>query len=376
MKFTDAVTVAGTWRTGDGYLIAEARCVRTGVQIYSGDEVGKPEQQIVRVYRAPEEVFAPDSLQSFTHAPVTVDHPQEEVTADNWKTLAVGEVSTAAKQDGRWVYLPLVLKDAAAIASIEAGKRQLSAGYRCELDWTSGVTADGEPFDAQQKAIRINHLALVDRARAGSEARIGDGAAQWGASPVTPAAEKEGQMADLRKVLVDGLQVETTDAGAQAITKLQQSVSDAEAKFADAERAHAEAIAARDAELAQKDAEIDDLKSKVLDTTALDAWVRARADLVATAKVIAKDVKTDGLSDADIRRAVVSAKLGDAAVKDKPEAYIDARFDILAEDAAKAADPVRDALMGGLKTVGDAATDAEGAWQQSVTDLNAWRKEA
>ena len=73
--------------------------------------------------------------------------------------------------------------------------------------------------------------------------------------------------------------------------------------------------------------------------------LQARGDLIATAKSIAVDVKTDGLSDADIRKAVVVAKLGDAAVKDKAQAYIDARFDIFAEDAAKNADPVRRALQ-------------------------------
>ena len=378
MKFTDAVTVSGTRRTGDGYLIAEAKCVRTGIQLYTGDEVGKPGVPVVKVYRAPEEVFAADSLQSFTHAPVTVNHPSEEVTSDNWKSLAVGEVSTAAKQDGQWVYLPLVLKDKDAIAAVESGKRELSAGYRCELDWTPGVTADGEAFDAQQKTIRINHLALVDRARAGTEARIGD-AAQWGAAPIsTPTAdERKADMAEnLRTVVVDGLSVSTTDQGAQAIDKLQKAVTDAQTKLSDAEKAHQAALAAKDAEMAKKDAEIDDLKGKVLDAAALDKLVTDRAALIDTARKIAKDVQVAGLSDAEIRKAVVVAKLGDAAVKDKAEAYIDARFDILAEDAAKTTDTFREAVKGGLKSAGNPVADADAAWSKGVEDLNSWRKEA
>jgi len=100
------------------------------------------------------------------------------------KALSVGEVSTAAKQDGQLVMLPLILKDAAAIKAMVSGKRELSAGYVCELDWTPGLTADGEAYDAQQRSIKINHLALVDRARAGSQARIGD-AGNWGAAPIS-----------------------------------------------------------------------------------------------------------------------------------------------------------------------------------------------
>jgi hypothetical protein len=113
----------------------------------------------------------------------------------------------------------------------------------------------------------------------------------------------------------------------------------------------------------------------VLDDAALDARVQARGDLVAKAKAIAPDVTTDGKSDADIRRAVVTAKLGDAVVKDKPAAYIDARFDILVEDA-KPGDPVRQISIDGIRNIGDARQQSDAALTKSVTDLNAWRKEA
>ncbi|WP_148934667.1 DUF2213 domain-containing protein, partial [Escherichia coli] len=51
-----------------------------------------------------------------------------------------------------------------------------SAGYRCIVDWTAGLTDAGEPYDAVQRKIRINHVAFVDRGRAGAECRIGDDA--------------------------------------------------------------------------------------------------------------------------------------------------------------------------------------------------------
>lgn len=374
MQFTDAVTVAGTRRTADGYLIAEAKAVRTGIQLYAGHEVGKPDMAAVRVYRAADQVFSQDSLQSFSHAPITVDHPDEGVTAENWKALSVGEVSTAAKQDGQWVILPLILKDAAAITSMESGKRQLSAGYVCELDWTPGTTADGEAYDAQQRSIKINHLALVDRARAGSQARIGD-AGNWGAAPISTIDKETVTMSDaLRTVVVDGLSVSTTDQGAQAITKLLKDLESSAAKLTTADTAHQTALAAKDVDLAKKDAEIEGLRAKVLSDADLDKRVQARADLVATAKAIVKDVDTTGKSDAEIRKAVVTAKLGDAAVKDKPEAYIDARFDILAEDAVKnPADPFRQVVQSGVQPVNDAGSTATA--HKAMTDhmTSAWQ---
>lgn len=184
-------------------------------------------------------------------------------------------------------------------------------------------------------------------------------------------------MADnLRKVLVDGLQVETTDAGAQAIDKLTRDKAALEQRLADAEKANSEALAAKDAELAKKDAQIDDLKGKVLDAAALDRLVQARADLIATAKSIVADVKTDGLSDAEIRKAVVVAKLGDDAVKDKAEAYIDARFDILAEDAAKNADPVRTALQSQDRNARNTNDNGQAAYEKRLADAWKFKKEA
>lgn len=347
MQFTDAVTVEGKpRRIADGYLVATAKCVRTGIQLYTGDELGKPEMKVVRVYRPAEEVFAKDSLQSFSHAPITIDHPTEQVTADNWKALSVGEVSTAAKQVDDWIELPLIFKDAAAIQAIEGGKRELSAGYVADFDFTPGTTPAGEPYDAIQRSIRINHLALVEKARAGSKARVGDSANTWGIAPITQpiADERTPDMGDnLRTVVVDGLSVQTTDQGAQAIEKLQKAVSDAQTKLADAESAHK-------AEMAKKDEEIGTLKAdkKKLEDAApkpedIDRMVADRAALVTAAKAVDEKIVIDGKSDADIRKAVVTARLGDEAVKDASDAEITGMFKAITKDT-KPNDTVRDAL--------------------------------
>ncbi|MDW9843599.1 DUF2213 domain-containing protein [Sinorhizobium meliloti] len=378
MKFTDLAPIAGTRRTADGYLVADVRTARTGIQLYAGHEVGKPEMHVVKVYRPEAQVFDKASLGSYAHKPVTNDHPDEAVTADNWKALSVGQIGDEVARDGEFVRVPLVVMDGATISEIEGGKRELSAGYTCDLAWEPGTTPTGEKYDAIQKDIRINHVAIVQRGRAGSEARIGDGAGKWGVSPVnTQIADERIPKMDLRKILVDGLTVETTDQGAQAITKLQKDLESSAAKFADAEKAHQTALAAKDAELAKKDAEIDALKGKILSDADLDKRVQARADLITKAHTIAKDVKTEGLSDPAIRKAVVVAKLGDAAVADKSEAYIDARFDMLVEDASKnGADPFRTVVQQGLSQVGDADKVVTDAYSQMVADMKAGKTSA
>lgn len=371
MNFIDAAAVEHPRVTGDGYLVADARVVRTGIQIYTGAEVGKPDVAMVRVYRPEAEVFSDKSLASFSHIPVTDDHPVQAVTADNWKDLAVGETSGEVLRDGHRLRIPLIVKDASAVRKVQGGKRELSAGYTCDLVFEDGVTPEGEAYDAIQKNIRANHLAIVQRGRAGSECRIGDGAVSWGAAPLIMADEKEGHMADaLRKVMVDGLQVETTDAGAAAIDKLTKDKQAVEKRLSDAETAHQTAIAAKDAELAKAHAERDAEKAKVVDAAALDALVQRRADLIDAAKKVAPKIETKGLSDAAIRRAAVVAVRGEDAVKDKSEAYIDAAFDLLHE--AKPTDPVRDALRSGVKT-GDGLTVNDAYSQMLERDRNAWQ---
>jgi hypothetical protein len=357
----DAVDVQGPRMTKDGYLVAEARVARTGIQLYSARELGfdGDPNRIIRVYRPPEEVFSADAMASYAHRPVTVDHPTEMVDATNWKDHASGQTGDEVLRDKEYVRVPLMLMDKNAIEDWANGKRELSMGYTMDLDVTDGKTPEGETYDAVQRNLRMNHLALVSRARGGSNLRLGDH---------QPTEDSTMSDAKLTTVTVDGLSVETTDAGAQAISKLTTELADARTELSDMESKHAEA---KDAELAKKDAAIDDLKGKILSDEDLDKKVKDRADLISTAKRIA-DKDYTGMSAEDIRKTAVAAKLGQNVVADKSPEYINARFDILAEDTH--IDPVREVVRDGLKGI-PSADDAHAAM---ITNLeNAWKgKEA
>jgi hypothetical protein len=82
---TDRLTVHDKRRTGDGYLVTEARFARAGIYEYAGRDVGKPNMDTVRVYRPEGEVFNDAAMASFAHKPITNDHPSDNVTADTWK---------------------------------------------------------------------------------------------------------------------------------------------------------------------------------------------------------------------------------------------------------------------------------------------------
>lgn len=341
MQFFDKVSAGNVRRTADGYLVADAKAARTGIQTYLGAEIGRPDLPKVRVYRPESEVFSRDSLASYAHKPATNDHPAELVTSDTWKAESIGQIGDDIVRDGDHVRVPLILMDAKAIKDYEGGKRELSMGYTAEIVFDAGITSDGEGYDAIQKDIRINHIALVNRGRAGS-ARIGDRRAPDEKDRAGKPSQLEFFNMTTKTILVDGLSVETTEAGAQAINKLQGQIKDADTARLALIGDHEKAIAAKDAEMAKRDAEIEKLKKQVLSDAEIDNRVKARAELLAAAKRI-HDADYSGKSDADIRKAVVAAKFGDDAIKDKTQAYIDARFDILNEE--KSVDPVRKVVI-------------------------------
>jgi hypothetical protein len=160
--------------TQDGYLVAMPRVGRIGIQLYRGSELGRPEMDVVRVWRPEDQVMHKDAARTVAHRPVTSDHPSEPVTADNWRKYAIGQTGDEIMRDGEFIRVPMTLMDAKTIQEYNDGKKELSLGYTSQLEWRSGTNPQGEQYDAMQTSIRINHLALVDAARGGPKLAIGD----------------------------------------------------------------------------------------------------------------------------------------------------------------------------------------------------------
>lgn len=394
-----ALDASGLRVTKDGYVVGDAKVSRAGnVQTYLGYELGLTDDRASKsfgVYRDPSVVFDEESMMSLAGRPVTRGHPSDPVTSDNWKTLAVGHVGGRIARDGEHVVAPMAIMDAQAVKEIQAGARSLSAGYTVGIVEDAGQTEDGTPYSFRQVGpLRFNHVAYLpdNNPRAGNT-RIGDssgnrgeGRSIWGAAPLsTHDTEENRSMTDVRKVLVDGLQVETTDAGAAAITKLQKDKDAADQKLADAKSQHDAAMTAKDAAhaeaLAKKDEEIGTLKAdkKKLEDAAMTPekvtkLVADRVALETTAKAIFADVQTANVTDADLRRAVVDHKYADD-FKDAPDAEISGVFKALAKDAAASAADQSDPVRNAIRDRQPAQTgDANAAWEKNSERLrNAWK---
>jgi len=396
MLFADRLTLDKPRRTADGFLVTRAKAARTGVYVYTGAEVdpenknGLRDQAAVNVLRGGDTVFDKKSLHSFIGKPITNDHPSQPVTAENWRDHARGVIMGAVR-DGEYVAFDLLLTDAAAIADVEGGKRQLSNGYAAELEFGDFEAADGTKCQVRQTSVRGNHCAIVDRARAGDNCAIAD-AATCGSLPAdvfdfltdgrtyspAPNTNKNGSPNNgdgtmPHTLIIDGLQVtEVSDQAKAAIEKLQGQL-----KAAEADKAKAEAdgnklmldVSTKDGEIAALTKKLEDAEIK---PAQLEQMVADRSALIAQAKAVHPELVTDGKTEAEIRKAVVDAKLGDVA-KDMDEAAIGGAFKVLAKDV-KPIDPVRNALSGGVVSIGDAKAEYDKARDAAKKNLSeAWK---
>ena len=172
MKFLSSEKLsAHKYKTPEGYLICtDAILARTGKQTYRKSEVftDSDDDSEIEVDRTPEEVFSEATLASFENKPITVEHPNENVSPENYNDLSVGFVRDVrrGKVNGQDVILgTLVITDARTIEEIENGEHtDLSCGYDCD------IIDEAHP---QQRNIRGNHVALCTQGRAGI-ARIVD----------------------------------------------------------------------------------------------------------------------------------------------------------------------------------------------------------
>lgn len=315
--------------TDEGFLKVPARISRTGIQEYLAVEMGLTDRDstdVIRVYRPEEEVFNDNSLQSFANKPVTNNHPPELVNPSNSKQYSVGMSGPEIARDGMFAKTVLHVTDGDAIKNIESGKVELSNGYTADIEWTSGVTPDGEQYDAIQRNIKGNHIAIVERGRAGPACRVADNL------PMT------GDTVTMAKITIDGVDFEVSDQAAQAVGKLQARVSDAEKEA----QKKADEVEAKEDEMEEKakeakktedslKAKLDDAKSKIPTADTLDKLVTERTAVVDTVRKVAPEVKWEGKDADTLRREVVAAKCPNVQLDSVSTDYINARFDMLVE---------------------------------------------
>lgn len=350
-------------RLDNGWLRVPATISRVGVFEYLTAD-GK----VVREYRPPEEVLDAASIASFEAVPLTNDHPPARLDAANARVYSSGSVGSV-RAVGQQLDGTVLVTDAVTVSATAAGKRQLSPGYTVVLDPTPGVTPDGQHYDAVQRRIRGNHVALVQDGRQGPTValRMDSGAAM--ARSLAPEVtmddtDKNDAKSKAIKAMIGDAEFELTPAEAKAAKK---AIKDARAAAKSGTRGDDAddgeilgldvAIAAENAQLKGR---LDALEAQIA-AARTDEAVRidARVELVATARrVIGDDYKATGKTDAQVMADVVvhvDPQAKDAVEAHKTDAsYIRGRYDVAVVQAAARKDEGAALLDAAQRATGNA----------------------
>lgn len=160
----DSLPLGQTSFTPEGYLKDRPILTSTGIFEYTN-----PDGSVRRELRLPEDVFDPESLASYKGKPIIITHDAGVVNKDNVQKFQIGTILTEGYRSGEDVRAEIVIHNTDAMK--DCGLKELSLGYSLDLDETPGEW-NGQHYDAIQRNIRINHLALVREARAGDQARL------------------------------------------------------------------------------------------------------------------------------------------------------------------------------------------------------------
>lgn len=330
-------------RMANGWLRVDGFIARSGLLEYQRADGSSWVE-----YRPEDEAFHSDVLESFTALPLTDDHPPEGyLDAANTSRYQVGTIAGTPSRHEDKVRAQILVTDAATITKMTAGKAELSCGYLCDLEMTPGEI-DGKRYDAVQRNVRGNHVALVKAGRAGPEIRVRLDTSNAEVIDSQTLPDPQGIPMTVKLKIAD-VEYEVSEPTVQA--------------FAQYQKAQGEIVAGVTAELEKQKARADAAEASLEAAPAkIKAEMAARIDLETRARtVLGTDVTFEGKADLEIQRAVAET-LG-LKMDGKPEAYVVACFDLA---LTKVSESGADALAAARAATAPVRTDSdpESAYQK------------
>ena len=386
--------------TESGFLRGQGIITRAGVFTYQTNK-----GDTVRELRAPVEVFKKDSIESFHLAPLTVDHPTENVEPLTYNLLAAGAVGMPQRV-GQLARADILICRQDALDAVKNGKNGLSCGYTCQVIAAGGVYIDPEGqehrFDAMQTHIIGNHVALCDNPRAGptahfridadGEIRLDVGEAMKKKVTLKGGTSVEVEESEIPKLRADGMLEEKSPKDTAPPGKKAEEDEDEddpkkakdtmppglykekEDAIARADKAEAEAAVLRSENARLKKAEKKDAESEL---------VKRRVQLCTRAAAALRLDNIDelvGMSPREVMLKVLGEKTPDVDLSERSDEAVEGAFEIVMAGVSGSSDTsskIADGFKGKPKrgdSTGDPAADARRRMIERKQD--AWKPKA
>lgn len=220
----------------NGYITYyDVPMTKAGVFPYLGRTISSELEpdKVYNVLRPIEELTKPETLKSLEAIPFVIDHTMigEGFTPPENKGVE-GTTLQNVKVKGDLITNDLTAYTDRLKQAIDGGKRDLSLGYRCRYELTPG-TYKGQHYDAVQRDIIFNHIALVDEGRMGAECRVTDNAIVYDSMDIENSNKKERiKMAkitldeDLKQEIKEEIKKELLDGGEEIIEKKEDVIDE------------------------------------------------------------------------------------------------------------------------------------------------------
>ena len=320
-------------KTDEGFIKDSPIIGRTGILIYQNADGSTR-----REYRPPEEAFNIDSLASIRGKPITMGHHGLVTNETYNQSKPIGTVLSEGKQDGENIRADVVIYD------LNTDDRELSCGYQTELEETSGVTEDGQHYDAIQRNIIYNHLAIVPRGRAGHNARLNMDGEQI----------LDMEVKEMSKIKLDGIEYDVPAEVESAIKGMTEKADEQKKAFDELSAKHDSAMAEIEKLKAEAEKREADFKAK------FDEAVATTIELREIARKHGVE-KADELSNEEIKKAVVSKVHPKLNLDGKSAEYIEVAFDLAKDTEVQHEDAMakQRIAMGGTDTTHEDEMDLE-----------------
>lgn len=304
----DFIEIKADVSSDTGWIKDKPIVTRSGIFIYH-----MPNGKVQKEFRSPEEVFKVDSLSSYQGVPITNGH-NGLITKDNPNGI-IGTVISTGVQDGDNVRAELIIHDPNKLGN----RKELSCGYTCDLDPTPGEH-NGQRYDYQQRNIKINHLAVVNKGRAGN-ARLRLDSYDDG---VSGSFEQENEMAEptvkLVTVKLDNIEYQASPEVVNALAAREKALDDLNKK-------HDALEAERDTLKADKEKHKTDLE-RIKDDMKREIAARATLDTIAKQYELKMD-ENDTI--VDVQKKVLAKLRPTLKLDGKSDEYISSAFDLTIE---------------------------------------------
>jgi len=363
--------------TPEGYLKGRAIVTNIGVFPYR-----KMDGSITYELRPPEEIFKPDSINSLKMLPIINEHQAEKIDGDNIRQFQIGFSGEDVKNDSYHISTPIIITDGNAIGEAQGGKRALSCGYAARIENKSGNWM-GVHYDAIQRDVKYNHIAMTKKGRAGDAAVMKFDSVNIGIMESKKIYNDEGgNSMNFKIIKIDGVDYQAEPQVIQSLTLLKEENEKLKNDLFEKEESFKKDKTVLEAERDKFKEDSEQIKNETEDLKKsipqlIEDSIKQRIQVLDAAKKANIEIKEDS-TELEIKKQIILSLYPTAKEKldNADENYVNIRFDGAVERLEEIQKEVSTEIFkkDSIENEGSNKLDSRDAYKKQVAyESNLWK---